>query len=187
MSEFDCGQLSQVGEDVRISSNVEWIRPHLAKLGSHIAIDGFTRITTAVNLGDRIHVSSHVSIIGGARGLFVCRGFNNIMAGVRIITVSDRFDDSGLFGAMIPEKYHGRLIEKPVILEPFSNLGTNAVALPGSHLAMGVLVTVGSVIMGETEPWTVYKGNPARPTKKINGSKLMEYAKELGYDFYPKI
>ncbi len=29
-------------------------------------------------------------------------GFNNVMAGARIVCGSDRFDGSGLFGAMIP-------------------------------------------------------------------------------------
>lgn len=172
----------KIGEDVFIDDGVKIKRPHLVKIGNHVAIDFPFVSTCAMEIGDYVHIAPYVSCIGGANGLFVCKGFNNIMAGARIITVSDRFDDSGLFGAMIPKEFHGRLIEAPVVLEPFSNLGTNSVALPGSHLAEGVLVSVGSVIMGETEPWTVYKGNPARPTKKIDGSKIIEYAKRLGYE-----
>ena len=30
------------------------------------------------------------------------------MAGARIVCASDRFDDSGLFGALIPDEYKGR-------------------------------------------------------------------------------
>ena len=180
---FDYSILKSVGEDVLISHNVEIRRPQLVSVGSHVAIDWGFYCTSALELSDYIHIGPYVTCIGGKEGLFQCHGFNNIMAGARIITVSDRFDDSGLFGSMIPEQYHGRLVGAPVIMKPFSNIATNAVVLPGSKLEMGVLVAVGAVLMGETEPWTVYKGNPAKPVKTIDGSKLIKYAKEMGYEF----
>ena len=176
-------QLKQVGEDVYISSNVEIKRPHLVSVGNHIAIDSGFYCTTALEMGDYIHISPYVTCIGGEGGYLKVAGFNNIMAGARIICVSDKFDDSGLFGAMIPSKYLGIRIMAPVSLEPFSNVGTNAVILPGSTLRIGSLLTVGSVLIGDTEPWTVYKGNPAKATKKIDGKVAIEYAKELGYEF----
>ena len=64
-------------------------------------------------------------------------------------------------------------------MEEFSNIGTNAVVLPGTTLRKGVLLSVGSVLQGDTEEWGVYKGNPAVLVKKIDGSKLMENAKKL--------
>jgi acetyltransferase-like isoleucine patch superfamily enzyme len=105
------------------------------------------------------------------------------MAGARLICVSDRFDDSGLFGAMIPDEFLGKRVEGNITMDPFSNIGTNAVVLPGSHLRTGVLLTVGSVLYGDTEPWTVYEGNPASPKRKIDPAKSLAYAKELGYEF----
>lgn len=182
-NKFDNNILNKCGEDVLINSNVEIRRPNLLKIGSHVAIDYGFYCTSGMEIGDYTHIGPLVTCIGGSEGTFIGKGFNNICAGSRIITVSDRFDDSGLFGSMIPEKYHGKLVNKPVIMEPFSNIATNAVALPGSHLQMGVLLAVGAVLMGETEPWTVYKGNPAKPVKKIDGTKLLNYAKEMGYDF----
>jgi acetyltransferase-like isoleucine patch superfamily enzyme len=122
-----------------------------------------------------------VTIIGGKTGQFICKGFNNIMAGARIICGSDRFDDSGLFGAMIPKELKGRQIIEPVIMEEFSNIGTNAIVLPGSTLRKGVLISAGSLLIGDTEEWGVYKGNPAILIKKIDGSKIIENARKLGY------
>jgi acetyltransferase-like isoleucine patch superfamily enzyme len=104
------------------------------------------------------------------------------MAGARIVCGSDRFDDSGLFGAMIPKELKGKQIIEPVIMEEFSNIGTNAIVLPGSRLRKGVLLTAGSLLMGDTEEWGVYKGNPAVLVKKIDGSKIIENAKKLGYN-----
>ena len=175
--------LKKIGEDVFISDNVEIKRPQLVSVGNHVAIDTGFYCTTSAVIGDYVHIGPYVTCIGGAEGILEVQGFNNIMAGARIICVSDRFDDSGLFGVMIPDKYLGRRVVAPVILESLSNIGTNAVVLPGSVLRQGVLLTVGSVLMGDTEPWTVYKGNPAVPIKTIDASKALKAVKEIGYEF----
>ena len=104
------------------------------------------------------------------------------MAGARIICGSDRFDDSGLFGALIPKELKGEQIIKPVVMEEFSNIGTNAVVLPGTTLRKGVLLTIGSVLQGDTEEWGVYKGNPAVLVKKLDSNKILKNAKNLGYE-----
>jgi acetyltransferase-like isoleucine patch superfamily enzyme len=106
------------------------------------------------------------------------------MAGARIICGSDRFDDSGLFGAMIPEwAGKGKQIIEPVIMEEFSNIGTNAIVMPGSTLRQGVLLAAGSLLIGDTIPWGVYKGNPAVLTKVVDKTKALETVKLLGYEF----
>ena len=165
--------------DVYIHSDAEFkIQP---ELGSHIAIDKGVYCTVNSSIGSYTHISPYVTIIGGKTGMFICKGFNNIMAGARIICGSDRFDDSGLFGAMIPKELKGRQIIEPVIMEEFSNIGTNAIILPGSILRKGALLSAGSLLMGDTEEWGVYKGNPAVLVKKIDGGKIIENAKTLGY------
>ena len=103
------------------------------------------------------------------------------MAGARIICGSDRFDESGLFGAMMPKELKGKQIIEPVIMEEFSNVGTNSIVMPGSILRKGVLLCAGSLLIGDTEEWGVYKGNPAKIVKKIDGTKIIENAKKLEY------
>ncbi len=172
---------------IRIQNDVIIDNDHTIKhrdnlyLGRHIAIDKGFYCTTKLYIGSYTHIGPYVTIIGGKKGDFKCLGFNNIMAGARIVCGSDRFDDSGLFGAMIPDDLKGTQIIKPVIMEEFSNVGTNAIVLPGSILRRGVLLTAGSLLMGDTEEWGVYKGNPAVLVKKIDGSKIIENAKLLGY------
>ena len=104
------------------------------------------------------------------------------MSGARIVCSSDRFDGTGLFGALIPKELKGRQITKPVIMQEFSNIGTNSIVLPGSILRRGVLLAAGSLLMGDTEEWGVYKGNPAVLTKKIDPSKILENAKKMGFE-----
>ena len=150
--------------------------------GSNVAIDKGFYCTSNIKIGSYVHIGPYVTVIGGKNSSFEVKGFNNIMAGARIVCASDRFDDSGLFGAMIPDEYKGRQINKPVIMEEFSNVGTNAIVLPGSRLRKGVLLTAGSLLIGDTEEWGVYKGNPAVLVKKINSEKIIENYKKLGYE-----
>jgi len=164
-------------KDIFIHKDAEFkIKP---TLGDYIAIDKGVYCTVNVTIGDYTHISPYVTIIGGKTGEFISKGFNNIMAGARIICGSDRFDDSGLFRAMIPKEYKGKQIIEPVIMEMFSNIGTNAIVLPGSILREGVLLTAGSLLMGDTEAWGVYKGNPAVLVKKINPTIIKQKYNEL--------
>lgn len=168
------------GLDILIDSDVV-SKQTLNIIGSHVAIDKGVYCSTNVEIGSYVHISPYVTIIGGKDGSFVAKGFNNIMAGARIICGSDRFDDSGLFGAMIPKELKGTQIIKPIVMEEFSNIGTNAIVMPGSTLRKGVLLCAGSLLIGDTEEWGVYKGNPAVLIKKINSEKIIESAKLLGY------
>ena len=172
-----------IGDDVIIDSDVV-AKQNLEIIGSHVSLDKGVYCTANVTIGSYVHISPYVTIIGGKNGHFIVKGFNNIMAGSRIICGSDRFDSSGLFGAMIPKDLKGTQIIKPIIMEEFSNIGTNAIVLPGSVLRRGVLLTAGSLLMGDTEEWGVYKGNPAILIKKINPIKILENAKSLGYIEY---
>ncbi len=173
--------LKVIGEDVFLDSDVV-IKQDNTIEGSHVAIDKGFYCTTNISIGSYVHIGPYVTIIGGKESNFVAKGFNNIMAGARVVCGSDRFDDTGLFGAMIPKEFKGTQIIKPVIMEEFSNIGTNAMVMAGSRLRKGVLLTAGSLLIGDTEEWGVYKGNPAILVKKIDGTKIIEMAKKLGYE-----
>jgi acetyltransferase-like isoleucine patch superfamily enzyme len=175
--------IKALGNDIITDEDIV-VKQELIINGSHVAIDKGFYCTTNATIGDYVHIGPYVTIIGGKEGNFRAVGFNNIMAGARIICGSDRFDDSGLFGAMIPKELKGTQIIEPVVMEEFSNVGTNAIVLPGSTLRKGVLLTAGSLLIGYTEEWGVYKGNPAVLVKKIDPTKIIENAKKLGYDLY---
>lgn len=173
----------KLGDDVIIDKDVVIKLPDHVFIGDRVAIDKGFYCTTKLQLGDYVHIAPYVTCIGGKNGMLIAKGFNNIMAGARIICVSDRFDGSGLFGALVPEELKGRQMHGDVVMEEFSNIGTNAIVLPKSRLRRGVLLTAGSLLMGDTEEWGVYKGNPAVLVKKIDGTKTLECAKKIGYRY----
>lgn len=173
-----------LGEDVIIDSDTVFKRKDSDKaivIGNHVSIDKGFYCTTSLKIGDYVHISPYVTCIGGKEGLLILKGFNNVMCGARLVCGSDRFDDTGLFGAMIPRELKGKQIIEPIIVEEFANIGTNAIVMPGSKLRKGVLLAAGSLLIGDTEEWGVYKGNPAKLIKKISPRKILENAKKLGY------
>lgn len=159
-------------KDIYIHPDVEFkITPELK---DHIAIDKGVYCTVRSKIGSYVHISPYVTIIGVKNAEFIAEGINNIMAGARIICGSDRFDDTGLFGACIPKDLKGTQIIGTIVLKKFSNVGTNAILLPNTILNEGTLIAAGSLFYGESEPWTVYKGNPAKPVKKIDKSSSLK-------------
>lgn len=157
------------------------IKDKKLKLGNNIAIDKGFYCTTRLEVGDYVHISPYVTCIGGLKSKLILKGFNNLMAGSRIICGSDRFDNSGLFGALIPEEFKGKQVIQPVLIEEFANVGTNAIVLPGTRLRRGVLLAAGGLLQGDTEEWGVYKGNPAKLVKKIDPTNILKNASKMGY------
>jgi sugar O-acyltransferase (sialic acid O-acetyltransferase NeuD family) len=48
------------------------------------------------------------------------------------------------------------------MVEPFAFFGVNATIRDGVHIAEGSLIAMAAAVIGDTEAWGVYKGNPAR-------------------------
>ena len=147
----------KIGQDVILDLDIVIKQKDNCIIYNHVAIDKGFYCTTQISIGNYVHISPYVTILGGKTANFIAKGFNNIMAGARIICGSDRFDDSGLFGAMIPHELKGKQIIESVIMDEFSNIGTNSIVLPGSRLRKGVLLAAGSLLLGDTEEWGVYK------------------------------
>jgi len=180
--QFDISKLKKIGADVYISSKVDIIRPHLISIGKHVAIDTGFYISTGAEIGDYIHIAPYVCIIGGKDGFLKMGHFTNISAGGRIICGSDEFMGEGLVTAPgLPEELRDNLIIKSVVFENFSNIGANVTILPGVVLAEGSVIGASSLVLKNTEPWTIYVGTPARPIKMRKKSKMIEFAKRLGY------
>ena len=88
--------IDSLGNDILIHDDVTSKYQVIIK-GSHVAIDKGVYFSSNGIIGNYVHISPYVTIIGGKKSNFEFRGFNNIMVGARIICGSDRFDSSGLF------------------------------------------------------------------------------------------
>jgi dTDP-4-amino-4,6-dideoxy-D-glucose acyltransferase len=178
---FDYSILKSCGEDVYISPRVEIRRPNLVSIGKHVAIDSGVYITTQAEIGDYVHLSPYITVIGGAKSKIVIEDFVTIAAGSRIIAGSDKFLGQGFTSVTVPDEFRDEVEFSTIYFRKFCGIGTNVVIMPGVTIAEGSVIGACSLVTKDTEPWTIYTGIPARPTKIRPSNKLLEYAKKLGY------
>jgi len=54
------------------------------------------------------------------------------------------------------------------VVEPFSFFGVNSTVRDGIHIAEGSLIGMAAAVTADTEPWGVYKGNPAKKGETLS-------------------
>lgn len=177
----------KTGKDVLVSNNVDIRYTNLVEFGNHVAVDSYFCCSTQLITGDYVHIGPLVSIIGGKESQCKLGHFSGIAAGCRIICASDSYSGEGLINPLVPEEYRDEVIGGLVKIEDFVTLGTNAIVMPGVTLSVGTVVAAGGVVTQDTRPWTLYAGNPARPLKDRPSEKMLQYAKDMGYDDMPRI
>jgi acetyltransferase-like isoleucine patch superfamily enzyme len=172
----------KTGQDVVIDANTRFTRPELVAIGNRVSIDWGFYCTTALTVGDYVHISPHVAVIGGSKTGLIVGDFCFISVGARMICGSEQFHGAGLIGPLIPDEYKDEQILEPIVMQAFSGVCANSVVMPGVVMAEGSILGANSFLKTSTEPWTIYAGSPARPIKTRRMDKMKQYAKELGYD-----
>jgi acetyltransferase-like isoleucine patch superfamily enzyme len=170
----------KIGNDVFIDEFSKIKRPHLAFIGSHVAIDWGFYCTTQLSIGNYIHISPYVTVIGGAKAKLKMGNFITIAAGCRLICGSDKFDGGGLVTAPgIPDEYRNDVFIGTITMEDYSSLGTNVVVMPGVTIGEGAVVGANSFVNKDIPAWTIYAGSPAKFIRNRPEAKMKEYGKTL--------
>lgn len=173
----------KIGNDVFMNANIEITRPELASIGNHVAIDYGFYCTTRLVIGDYVHISPHVAVIGGKESALYVEDFCFLSVGSKYVCGSETFRGEGLIGPLIPDEFKDEQILQPITMRRFSGALANSVILPGVTMAEGSVLGANSMLKEDTEPWTVYVGNPARPIRTRSMYKAYEYAEKLGYKY----
>lgn len=168
-----------LGSDVRIDESSKITRPELATIGNHVAIDFCFYCTTKLTVGNYIHISSHVSVIGGANTELVLEDYTFISTGSRIICRTDNMKGDGIVGPIVPRQYSDSQSGTMIKIEKFAGVGANSVVMPDVVMAEGSVLGSNSLLRKSTEPWTIYAGSPARPISIRNSDKILQMAQEL--------
>lgn len=129
-------------------------------IGNHVAIDPYTVCSTQLYVGDYVHISSHVSIIGGSASKLILEDFSFLASGTRVVCGSEDYTD-GLIGPCIPKQYR-KLKLTTVTLNRFCGCGVNSVIMPGVTMAIGSVLGANSLLTKDTEEWGIYVGSPAK-------------------------
>lgn len=175
-------KFKSIGTDVFIHKDCIIKRPHLCEIGSHNAIDNGVTISTKLMMGDYIHISPFVVVIGGEKSKLILEDFTFIASGTKVVCGSEDYTGLGLVGATIPEKYR-EINYTTVKFEKFAGCGVNCSIMPGVTIGEGAILGANSLAIKDLEPWTIYVGSPAKPIKKRNKDIIIKNAKKLGYEF----
>lgn len=173
----------KLGQDVQIDANTRFTRPNLVQIGNHVAIDWGFYCTTALTVGDYVHISPHVAVIGGGSTGLVVEDFCFISVGARMICASEQFMGAGLIGPVVPDQYKDQITSEPIVMQRYSGVCANSVVMPGVVMAQGSILGANSFLKTSTEPWTIYAGSPARPIGTRPQGNMQDYANQLGYQY----
>jgi len=113
----------------------------------------------------------------GARGGIELGDFSSLSQGVRIFTAIDDFSGNHLSNATVPEDLTG-VQAAPVSIGRYVPIGSGSIVLPGAVVGEGAAVAAMSLVAQSLQEWTIYAGNPAKPTGK-RSRKLLDLVARL--------
>jgi galactoside O-acetyltransferase len=188
MNPFDPGYYSslelrsfgfaRVGENCMVARNCTVIGLANITLGDHVRIDGFTSLIAPKG---RIKIGSYVHVAGGCmlggRGGIELGDFSSLSQGARIFTAIDDFSGNHLSNATVPDDLTG-VQTAPVSIGRYVPIGSGSIILPGVVIGEGAAVAAMSLVAQSLQEWTIYAGNPAKPTGK-RSRKLLDLVARL--------
>lgn len=131
----------------------------------------FTHEYGEIHINSGVHIAPFV-VVQGHGGVSIGE-YTTLAAGSKVYSLShhyknlnDRTDSNKYyFSSMAPcEKQY--LIASPVVIEEGCALGLNSILLPGTHIAEGSWIGVGTYVKGTAvEPDSIYTASPARFSK----------------------
>lgn len=116
-----------------------------------------------VVIGDETHIAPGC-LLSGLAGLRVGRELT-LAAGTLVYSLSHHYRsldsaEAALFSPRVAADLQF-MIAGPVEIGDRAGVGARSIVLPGSRLASGSFLQLGSVLRGDTEPDRLYRGNPA--------------------------
>lgn len=159
--------------DVRIHETA--IVKNLLRTGSHVCIDAFVYCSTMLWVGSNVHIAPHVSIIGGIHSSLYLGDFAGLSTHATAICGGENFATSLL--GIVPDKYRDEIYGHN-IMEDYAWMGAGSIMMPNLIMAEGSVLGAGAILTHNTEPWTIYVGNPARVFGKRDRDRVLRQAEQ---------
>ncbi|MCI5968212.1 acyltransferase [Helicobacter sp.] len=183
-SELENMGFKHLGENVLIDTRTTIDNPERISLGSNVKIGSYAILSGDVEIGSFVHIASFCGLYGGA-GIFI-DSFVSISNRVCLITESDDYSGESMSAPFVPDKYRFNIRRGKIDVKKHCIIGSGSLLLPAIKLAEGVAVGAMSMISGETDPWGIYVGIPARKIKDRSRNILeleKSFLREIGKNF----
>ena len=146
-------------------------RSRCRRIGDHSRIDDFCVVSGKVTIGRNVHFAVFSNVAGGTEGV-TFEDFSGLAYGCHVFSQSDDYSGATLTNPTVPAQYK-REIKAAVHIGRHCILGTQAIVLPGVHVAEGCSIGAMSMVTRSTEPWSIYVGVPAKRIK-ARSKELLE-------------
>lgn len=164
-----------LGEGVKISRYARFYDPSSISIGSGSRIDDFSIVSGNVTIGDMVHITPYNLISGHSVGL-VIEDYCTIAYRCNIFAESDDYSGKTMTSSLIPDRFKS-VNSAPIIIERFSIIGSNSTVFPGVKIGVGTAIGACSLVLKDTEEWSIYMGQPAVKIRKRSKGLLDEYEK----------
>lgn len=170
-------EFNKLGKEVKLFQSIVFINKKNISIGDFSHIDDFVFFNGGKKsiIGRNVHISAFTSIIGG--GEFIMEDFSGLSAGCRIITGSDDFSGNSLTNLTLPREYRNITVGK-VTIGRHAILGSNVVVMPNVYIGEGCIVSAGSIVNKDLEPWSIYAGYNPKKIASRDKQRILELEKE---------
>lgn len=109
-------------------------------------------------------------LAGGIEGI-VFEDFTTLAYGVKVFTQSDDYSGETLTNSTIPSKYKNEF-KKHISIGRHSIIGAGSTIMPGVKISEGTSVGAMSLVLNDTQSWSIYVGIPAKKLKNRSQNLL---------------
>ncbi len=163
-----------VGVGVRVSREAVIYGSQNIDIGDNTRIDSGV-LMLASSEGAELIFGAHIHV--AARAIFMASGgikigdFSVVGFGSKLISASDDFNGDCLVGPVFPDKYLN-VHKDGIEMQMHCLVTTDCTLLPGTKMMEGSVLGAMSLIKGQTKPWTIYAGVPAKERKERSNKAL---------------
>lgn len=175
---FDRTDLKRCGDNVIIGKTVRIRYPELVSIGDNVIIDDFTYISTALEIGDYVHIAAGCKIIGGPNSKVVMGDFSTLAPNVVLSAGSDDYR-SGIAGPFVPLRFKANTSIGCIEIGRHSIVGANSTVLPNVTFHDGASVGAQSLVKESLASWTLNVGVPTRCIGNRNAEEILKYEKSF--------
>lgn len=153
-----------VGKNVKISKKASFYGVKNISIGDNVRIDDFSILSGTITIGNFVHIGAYTGLFG--KNGIILKDFSGISIRSVVLSANDDFSGEYLTNSPVINEDYCHTMGSIVIFEKHVNVGTGSTVMPGVNLAEGSVIGSMSLVVKNTEPWTIYFGIPCRAIEK---------------------
>lgn len=167
--------LKSFGTNVLISKKCSIYGAKNISVGNNVRVDDFCMLSGNISIGNYVHISAYVGLYGVA-GIEI-GNFCGVSPRSTIYSASDDFSGEYMISPMVPEELTN-VKKGKVTLKDYVQIGANSIVLPAVTLNEGTATGAFSLVLKDTEAWSINTGIPSKRVK-ARSTKAKELSKGL--------